>query len=555
MSIAETRQTASFWHTANEILIRVGFEHVERCRSLRSTGARWDHVHRVWTLAKTPACAAAIIDRFDGVVTIPDGLRNLAAAVTGPSHREFLSPVAPWAHQLEAFAFALGRDGALLAMGLGTGKSKVAIGLCEAWGVRRVLIICPAAVLRVWPKEFQVHAEQRWQTENGLQENRRGRLVPVPVKTRVEQASAALESSGPVAVAANYEVVYREPMRSLLLCTPWGAIIWDEAQRLKSAGSKSSLFARELLPHARRRLGLSGTPLSESPLDIYAVGRALDPGVFGQSRRRFLDEFAESEEIELGDGQVISRPLGLRPDAEPEFTRRLAELAYFCPPDVLDLPPALDLPPRYCTLSPRAQRVHDRVERDMWRAAKRGENAAALTFLTRSTQIAGGHDGDGSQIDHGKERLLRETLEELGGRRAVVFSRFVAELDVIERVCADLGLRYGEVSGADKGGLSAAGRMAESIDVLGAQIHAGSAGIDLTRASVAIFYSPGLSLTDYEQARARVHRPGQSEPIAYVHLVCEGTLDEQVYELLRAKRDVIAAVIGDARKLQRGECG
>ena len=80
-------------------------------------------------------------------------------------------------------------------------------------------------------------------------------------------------------------------------------------------------------------------------------------------------------------------------------------------------------------------------------------------------------------------------------------------------------------------------------EVIAVQIQAGGLGIDLTRARYSIFYSLGYSLGDYEQALARVHRPGQNRKVTHLHLVAPGTVDEHVYDALEQKRDVVEFVI------------
>jgi SNF2 family DNA or RNA helicase len=73
-------------------------------------------------------------------------------------------------------------------------------------------------------------------------------------------------------------------------------------------------------------------------------------------------------------------------------------------------------------------------------------------------------------------------------------------------------------------------------------------GIDLTRAATAIYYSTGYDLGAYIQSRARVHRPGQTRPVTYVHLIAEGTIDESILAALRAREDVVTSILASARR-------
>ena len=84
--------------------------------------------------------------------------------------------------------------------------------------------------------------------------------------------------------------------------------------------------------------------------------------------------------------------------------------------------------------------------------------------------------------------------------------------------------------------------MPEDIDVLAAQIRSGGLGVDLTRARYAVYYTPPF-LGDYDQSKARIHRPEQDRPVSYYHLVCERTVDERAYRALQEQKDVIEEIL------------
>ena len=85
--------------------------------------------------------------------------------------------------------------------------------------------------------------------------------------------------------------------------------------------------------------------------------------------------------------------------------------------------------------------------------------------------------------------------------------------------------------------------MPDDIEVLGVQIQSGGVGIDLTKARIAIYYSLGFSLGDYEQSLARCHRAGQNKSVIFYHLVVTGTIDEKVYQALSNRRDIVESVM------------
>ena len=105
--------------------------------------------------------------------------------------------------------------------------------------------------------------------------------------------------------------------------------------------------------------------------------------------------------------------------------------------------------------------------------------------------------------------------------------------------------RYGELSGRSRDGMTDHATMSEHIDVLGVQLKAGGVGVDLTRASHAIYFSLDFSLGDYQQSRKRVHRPGQHKRVVYTHLLAAGTVDEAIYGALSRRETVVNAVLAD----------
>ena len=187
----------------------------------------------------------------------------------------------------QGIPFARGLDAPLLAMAMGTGKSKTAIDLCQNSGGKRFLILCPKSVVRVWPGEIQRHSAVSWNPEVLALDNG-------GVKRRAGEAQKRLESQDgrPVVVVLNYESAWREPMASLLLGVMWDAVIYDESHRIKAPQGKASKFCASLFRHSKKRIALTGTPLPHSPLDAYGQFRALDPGIFGNSFVAFRARYA-----------------------------------------------------------------------------------------------------------------------------------------------------------------------------------------------------------------------------------------------------------------------
>jgi SNF2 family DNA or RNA helicase len=145
------------------------------------------------------------------------------------------------------------------------------------------------------------------------------------------------------------------------------------------------------------------------------------------------------------------------------------------------------------------------------------------------------------QLDSAKMNLLHDVLEDIDPQEAVVvFCRFHKDLEAVSRVADETGRRSLELSGR-KDELKQ--WQAGESPVLAVQIDSGGVGVDLTRARYSIYYSLGFSLGSYEQSLARIHRPGQTRPVEYIHLLAQDTVDEQVMAALARRSDVVNSVL------------
>lgn len=530
------------WVEHRKLWVSAPFHYRLRCKSV--AGGRWVPERKAWVYPASPHTAKALATLFDGELSRDEEFLSLVAeaeAAQGIKNRTDLSPIKgtkmePWMHQLQAYHFIMANKGAMLAMDMGTGKSKVTIDAICAQQFLLNLIVCPKSVIDVWPKEFLKHG---WDNVNY-------RIVPLKKGTVQEKAMLCAEVAAEadpdevVVFVMNYETAWRSPMKEWLLARKWGYVILDESHRAKAPGGKASMFLSGLGDKARRRLCLTGTPMPHSPLDIYAQFRFLDKGVFGTSKKRFEDRYA------IKGGYQGYQILDWK--NQQEMNEKIHSIAYFADKNVLDLPEVLSMN-RYCELEGQALTLYKKLEKDLIGGVEDGMVTAAnaLVKLLRLQQITGGHVTDDLERvvmfdKQPKADLLAEIVEGIGNDEAlVVFARFRHDLDVIHQVGQKLARPTYELSG--RRNQLAEWQEATDGGIIAVQIQAGGVGIDLTRARYCIYYSMGFSLGDYEQSLARVHRPGQTRPVTYIHLVTTGTVDEKVLSALQEKKDVVQSIL------------
>lgn len=460
-----------------------------------------------------------------------------------------------WRHQIEGIEYARGRRDCIFHCGMGTGKSRMAVEvILEAIAGQpgcRVLIGCPRAVMPAWAKQFRLWAPHV-------------RLVVLDkgtAKSKEQVVRAALADTTPLVIVGNYETLWRMPVLETIR---WGVLCWDEVHRLKAPSGAASRWASRLgkkNPQAKR-LGLSGTLLSHSPLDAYGVYRAVESPecqTFGQSYTVFKARYA------IVNPRLPGMVVGWR--NREEMAIKIAQTTFHRrSEDVLDLPPILfeDLP---FELAPQEARLYREIEDDFCAVCEDGSvtPANAMVSVLRLQQICGGfvkYDEAAAATkicdDIAKPARLAEWLEDLPeDEPVVVFCRFRSDIESVIEVCNRMQRSVSELSGRID-------RLAEWQDgktnVLVTQIQSGGIGVDLTRASYGLFYSLGYSLSEYLQAVARLHRPGQKKITRLYHLIAmlpqtRKTVDGRVYEALSERKEVIDAIVEGYRNREHAVGG
>lgn len=431
--------------------------------------------------------------------------------------------------------------GVMLALEMGCGKSKAAVDLISNYKFAHTLLIAPLSVVDgVWANQFKTHAGcECIVTILGKKAGSVAKKLERAKQDRVIAESRNI----PHIVVINYESVWLEPFAAWALKAPWDCLVLDECHKIKSAGGKASLFCARLGRHIPKKLGLTGTPMPHSPLDIYAQYRCLDPSIFGTSITAFKHRYA----IMGGYGGYEVKGW----QHQDELNQKMYSIAYRVTKDeVLDLPEVQDIR-QYCALDKKALDLYEALEEDLVAEIEAGTITAtnALVKLLRLQQITSGfvklENGTEQQIDTNKQELLDEIFEEIADDEPlVVFCRFRHDLSLVQALAKKHNRPYAEVSGRKLPGVMGLDEWQQGqATILGIQIQAGGVGVDCSRARYCVYYSLGFSLGDYEQSRARVHRPGQTQNVVYYHLLATGTVDEKVYQALADKQNVVDSIL------------
>ena len=434
------------------------------------------------------------------------------------------------------------RFGGLLCDDMGLGKTHQVMALMLALrGQRAVtgpyLVVCPTTVLSHWQRVLDTYAAG---------------LRATVFHGGGRDLDAAL--AGADVVLTSYGIV-RNDIDDLAR-VPFALVVFDEAQYLKNPETRAYGAAVRL--QADMRLGLSGTPVENTLMDLKALLDLVLPGYLsapgqGSADAAFRQRFVDPVEIH-GDERARG---ALRRLISPFVLRRTKAT-------VLDqLPPVIE-DVRTCALSGEQIKLYrDAVDgrgqelmaalRDPERAVPYMHVFALLTLLKQicchPALIAGAPAGAPAQHESGKWDLFQELLDEslASGQKVVVYSQFVGMIRIIERHLAARGVGHATLTGQTRKRGDVIARFAEDPDcrVFLATLQAGGVGIDLVAASVVIHYDRWWNAAREDQATDRVHRMGQTRGVHVLKLVTAGTLEEKIAALIDKKRALMESVVAE----------
>ena len=453
---------------------------------------------------------------------------------------------APYEHQGRAAAFALDRlshgGGAALLMEMGTGKTLTSIGIVgQLWKERRIarlLIVAPLSILGVWRDEFDKFAGYDY-------------CLSVLEGTAARKADTIRHMAGKSlqVLVINYESAWR--MEKELAEWRPDMIVCDEGHKIKTHNIAASKAMHRLAAKAKYRLLLTGTVITNKPIDVFSQYKFCDPAIYGNSFYQFRNRYFDM----VGFGgytPVMKRSM------EGEFTERLHSIAFRATKaECLDLPEFTDIVQRI-DLEPQAMRIYRQLVRDSYAELAEGSVTVTnvLSQLLRLSQLTGGYVGNDdaggvTQVSTAKLDALADLVDGAvaDGRKIVVIARFVPEIHAIGKMLEKKKIRYAQISGEirDRDAQIAAFQNDPDVPVFIGQIATAGLGITLTAASLMVFYSLDYSMSNYEQTRARIHRVGQKNECTYIHLVARGTVDEKVLKALHDKANLAKSLVDDYR--------
>lgn len=442
--------------------------------------------------------------------------------------KAFLTTTELMDHQKAAVdKVAPSKVGALF-MEMGTGKSLAAIELVRRKAAKIDKVI--------------------WYTPVSLKENVRGQILKhtdctdvyvFDDKTRPGKLPRvrwyvigieSMSSSNRVIAAANE------------LTTDRTMVILDESSYIKGHDALRTQRITMISERARYRLILTGTPLSQGVVDLYAQMKFLSPKILGYSS---FYSFSANH-LEYSDkfpGMIV------RAHNVPYLAAKIQPYVYqVTKKECLDLP-AKTYESRYFPMT-HQQRVRynqakDEILNDI--TVDEFDSITIFRLFTALQQITSGfwrRKGEQVEIPSWRCDTLIETIEEIApDEKIIIFAKFHHDITEIKDT---LEQNYGQGCVAMfTGQLNVKAREKElerfrnGARFFLATQSCGGHGLTLNESHYVIFYNNAFKYAERLQAEDRCHRIGQEHKVTYIDLICSNSIDERIDKVLNKKGSLV----------------
>lgn len=335
--------------------------------------------------------------------------------------------------------------------------------------------------------------------------------------------------------------------------------VLDESARIKSPDSQRAKRVLAAAAYAPYRRIMTGTPVVNSPFDVYTQLRFLNPDVWRgmgcASFASFKTMFGVWVEHERKDnGQRFKTLVSYQnlPALNAVVDRMGSRLLKS---EVMDLPPKL-YSKRHFEMCPEQHRLYGKLRDEFMVWLDTGEMitaSLAITRLLRLQQVTSGYcptdDGGMVRIEpNPRLECLMDTVEDVP-HQAIIWAKFQQDIDQISEALHAAKRSHvvydGRTSQSDREVRREKFKKGEAQFFVANPAAAGE-GLTLHMAKTVIYYNTSYKLGDRLQSEDRAHRAGMNDqPVNYIDIVAIGTVDAVILRALRTKNNLAAQVTGD----------
>lgn len=467
------------------------------------------------------------------------GLLDIESIDSAPAPASLQAELRPYqlaGYQWLAFLWTH-RLGGILADDMGLGKTVQTLAMiCHALETEPsrppFLILAPTSVVPNWADEVAKFAPHL-------------RVVTITETRRKSRQNLAQIVAGADIVISSY-TLFRLDFESYD-GLEWSSLIMDEAQFAKNHQSKLYQCAR--LFDAPFKLAITGTPMENNLMELWALLSLVAPGLF-PNPKRFTDYYRHPIE-KGGDTELLAQ---LRQRIRPLVLRRTKEQVVSDLPEKWEQVLEVDLHSRhrelYDTQLKREQQKILGLIDDMDK--NRFTILRSLTILRQLCLDASLVDEEHAGMPSAKIEALVEHLHDVvdGDHRALVFSQFTSFLGKVRERLDEEGIEHCYLDGStrDRAAVLSAFKSGQA-PVFLISLKSGGFGLNLTEADYCFIMDPWWNPATEAQAIDRTHRIGQTRNVMVYRLIARDTIEDKVMALKERKFELFSSVLDDGGTL------
>jgi SNF2 family DNA or RNA helicase len=472
--------------------------------------------------------------------------------------------VSPFDHQLQIFEKSRDMSHYALFWEMGTGKSKVildtAMWLFLKQEIDGVVIVSDKGAYLNWSREeipkhignIPVRVAE-WSSAMRKEQHRQCEEILIARDDLLDIVVMNVEafSSDRAFIYATQFIHGHYPM-----------FVVDESTSIKNMRAERTKALVKLGSFCEYRRILTGTPITQSPLDLFAQCEFLKRGLLGfPGFVAFRAHHAIMERMYLGPNRPsFDRIIGYRnldqlTEKIQHFSSRILKS------ECLDLPEKL-YEVQHVDLTAEQRAAYDALKQTAIIQFEQGllTSTSALTTINKLQQICCGHVNidDRTCVDLPNYRVpaLIELLEHLEAK-CLIWCAFQRDVELIMNALYQRwhkehkrGVHYYGKSTPDERSNALMNFKNDPLCrwFVGTAATGGK-GINLTEASYVIYYSNSYSLEDRLQSEDRAHRIGQTQKVTYIDITCPDTVDDRIVKALKDKQDLSHEVLDKFREL------
>lgn len=447
-------------------------------------------------------------------------------------------------HQEDALSFLIKNNGVgALFMDCGCGKTLIALEAFKALRSRipllKMFVVSPVSLLdEAWGEDIKKFTDFTYKNcrKKGIPDNFKEDIFVLNYENTIYKAKLAKI----VNLFKSYDVM----------------LVADESSRMKNSKSKTTKALHFLRDYVKHRVVMSATPAPNSLMEYWGQIEFLKKHTLHSKPSAFKNIFFHMERNNQKSVAPVSREAiremhskgwkyATTTDNRNKILSLIKPLAFYMKKeDCLDLPDRV-YEIRTVELSPKQKSAYKEMKENLIAEIKGSFVTApiALTKLIKLREIVSGFafDEKGNLLEIENPKKFKElvaVLEEIGDKQVMIWTQFRWEIRKIEEMLIAAGKTVATLYGGTKNKDESIQKFkANEVQYLIAHPKSAAHGLTFVNCSYQVFFSIDYSWESYEQAKARIHRIGQTQKCTYIHILAQDTIDFSMYKVLKTKGD------------------